>query len=245
MTHRMLLFYALGLLACGGDELTRGVYRSGPNAISRSAPLGEHLVWGPAGTARRIATAADGGAVWLGEAGGLWIVDREVAAPPKATPVAAALVERAGFRMREVLQPAGANAAATPDAARSAGVYVRSVVKVRQRAAPPVYVVSATGDEVGAGRFGGPEDVRSGAACRAAVAVLDDKAERVLSSHLLPGAERTCAVPTVLSPVDLQGDGGRDILVHGQRDHAGFRAWFELADTTLVVGPAESWEEIP
>lgn len=237
----MPLLLALLLFACGAPE-GRGVYRAGPNAVARGKRTGEVLVWGPAGTAKRVATEAPGGATFLGEAGPLWIVDREVPAPPKATPVDAALVERAGFRMSEVLQTVASGA---PDAAKAGGVFVRSVVKVRQTNAPPVYVVTATGDEVGAGRFGGPADVRAGENCRGALGLLDAKAEKLVSGLQLADATKVCAVPVVVPPVDVDGDGKLDVLVHGQDGARGFRSWFEIDGGTLVPGPSETWEEIP
>lgn len=236
----MPLLLAL-LLACGAPD-GRGVYRSGPNAIARGEREGDVLVWGAAGTVRRVATAAPGGGTYLGEAGPLWIVDREVPAPPKAPPVDAALVERAGFRMSEILQTAASGA---PDAAKAGGVFVRSVVKVRMTNAPPVFVVTATGDEVGAGKFGGPADVRAGENCRAAVGLLDAKAEALVSGVLLADATKVCAVPVVVPPVDVDGDGKLDVLVHGQDGARGFRSWFEIDGGTLVAGPSETWEAIP
>ncbi len=235
------------LLACR-DEPALGVYRSGPNAVARGARSAEVLVWGTAGTLRRVPTAADGASL-LGEAGPLWIVDRELPAPPKALPVSAVMVERAGFRMKEVLAPPTPTAtpagASAPDAAKAGGVYVRSVVKQRRDGAPPVYIVSATGDEVGAGRFDGPADVRQGENCKAALGIIDDKGEKLLSSVPLDAATRTCAVPVVVPPIDRDGDGVLDVLVHGQHEKKGFRSWFRIEGTKLVPGPEDVWEAIP
>ena len=229
--------------ACAGAPAARGVYRSGPNAIVAGNRTGEVRVFGPAGTFGRLASPGPAGTTLLGQAGPLWVVDRDVPAPKKAARVDASMVERAGWRLQDVL---GTIATAAPDAARAGGVYVRSVVKVRRDHAPPVYVVAATVDTVGAGRFDGPEDVRSGDNCRAAVAVMDIKGDTLLHSAILEAATRTCAVPAVLPPVDLDGDGDTDLLVHGQHGHAGFRSWFTLtAEGTLVAGSAEAWEAIP
>ena len=101
-------------------------------------------------------------------------------------------------------------------------------------------------DPEGAGRIGGPTDRREGAACRGALGVMDDRGDRLIWSQILPEAEKTCAVPVLVPPIDLDGDGGRDVLVHGQLGAAGFRSWFSLnADGSLVAGPAELWTEIP
>lgn len=235
------------LLACRTDPPAHGVYRSGPNAVARGPRSGEVLVWGAAGTFKRIPTEGANGSVLLGEAGPLWVVDRELPAPTKAAPVSAAMVEKAGFRMKDVLVPATAAPAApsAPDAAKAGGVYVRSVVKVRRQAAPPIYVVTATGDEVGAGRYDGPADVRKGENCKAALGLLDDKGEKLLSSVPLAAATKTCAVPVVVPPIDRDGDGVLDVLIHGQNGAAGFRSWFRLDGTTLVAGPEDVWETIP
>ncbi|MFZ5477075.1 MAG: hypothetical protein ACOZNI_09900, partial [Myxococcota bacterium] len=122
------------LAACDRADPPRGVYRSGPNAVTAGAWTGEVKVWGPEGTRARVATEGPGGATLLGEAGPLWIADGEWPTPPKAPAVDAAMVERAGFRMQEVL---GTRSTGAPDAARQGGVYVRSVVKVRRDKAPP------------------------------------------------------------------------------------------------------------
>ncbi len=238
------------LVACGGTEGTesRGVYRSGPagkgpNAVIRGRRTGEVRVWGPQlGTVTRTASDAGSGASFLGQSGALWRVDREVPALPKPFAVDAVLVERAGFRLREVL---GTHDQGNVDAARTGGVYVRSTVKVRRKNAPPVYLVTGTVDTVGAGRMGGPPDVRAGENCRAAVAMLDLKLEKVLSSHVLADATATCAVPVIAAPVDIDGDGTDDALVHGQEGALGFRAWFRMAGETLVPGEHERWDEIP
>lgn len=238
----------LTLLACRDEPPSLGVYRSGPNAVTRDALKQDVLVWGAAGTFKRVPTQAPGGASYLGEAGPLWIVDREIPAPVKAVPVDAAMVERAGFRLREVLAPAATATpagASAPDAAKAGGVYVRSMVKVRRTGAPPVYVVTATGDEVGAGRFDGPQDVRRGENCRAAVGLLDHTGEKLLASARLDAATRTCAVPQVVPPVDRDGDGVQDVLIHGQNGDKGFRTWFRLEGAGLAPGPEDAWESIP
>ena len=237
----MMLF--LLLVACTNAPQSRGVYRAGANAVMQGAREGTLKVWGPDGTVERLASSAPGGHTFLGAAGPLWVVDHEVPAPARAPVVAAVMVERAGFRLQGLL---GTTTTGAIDPALAGGVYVRSVLKVRRDKAPPVYVVSATGDEVGAGRMGGPADVRSGASCQAVIGTMDDRGDTLLSGHLLADATRLCAVPSLVYPVDMDGDGLGDVLAYGQNGNAGFRAWFTLhPDGTLVAGPAEVWEEIP
>jgi hypothetical protein len=232
----------LSLLACAPEPEARGVYRSGPNAVLPGAHANEVRLWGPAGTVSRIPSAAPGGHSFVGQAGPLWRVDRDVPAPVKSFPVDAAVVESIGFRFGELL---GTRSTGAVDPAKAGGVFVRTALKVRRKNAPPVYVSSATGDEVGAGRLGGPPDVRAGKNCEAAVALLDAKGEKLLSGLRLDEATRICAVPVVTGPVDLDGDGGQDFLVHGQNGNKGFRAWFSLRGETLVPGSSEVVEDLP
>lgn len=228
--------FALLALGCDSEPLPAGVYRSGPNAVVRGERTGTVKVWGPQGTLERVATPGPDGTTLLGEAGPVWVVEGDVAAAVKAAPVAAALVESVGFRLGPLV---GATATGAPDAARSSGVWVRSTVKVRQELAPPVYLASATRDVSGKG------DDRTGENCVSVIATLDAKATEVLSSHRLAGAEQTCAVPVVVPPVDRDGDGTPDVMVHGQHGNRGFRAWFRLADGKLEPGPTDVWESIP
>lgn len=231
------------LLACAGAPPGPGVYRSGANAIVRGEAGAPLKLWGPEGTVTRTPSAGPGGTTLLGQAGPLWVVETDIPAPPKPAVVAATVVERAGWRMRELL---GATPTGGIDPARGSGVYVRSVLKVRRENAPPVYVVSATGDTAGAGLYGGPTEVREGKNCEAAVGVMDFKGEKLVSAVRLEDATRLCVIPVVVPPVDLDGNGLPDVLVHGQTDQKGFRAWFALhPDGTLVAGPHDAWDAIP
>ncbi len=231
------------VVACSLPTADLGVYRSGPNAIARGELAGEVLLWGPAGTTRRVPTPDGQGNSLLGESGPLWRVDREVPAPEKATPVTAALAERASFRMREAL---GAVAMAQPEADRASGVALRSMVKVRQHLAPPVYLVVATRGQHG---IPGPGGKRSAVTdprdCDTVIAVLDADLSTVLSSSAVPGAASTCGVPTLLAPVDRDGDGTLDVIAFGQAEGKGFRQWFALRDGGLDPGPSSTWTAIP
>lgn len=231
-------------LACSRPPETHGVYRSGENAITPGARSGELKLWGPSGTVTRQASEGPGGSTLLGQAGPLWIATGDWPAPPKALAVEASLVERIGFRLAEVL---GTKASGAKDAAKSAGVYVRSVVKVRQPDGPPLYIAAGTVDTSGEGQWAAPKgQERAGEACRAALVVTDHTAEKAVAQVELPLATSTCVIPLVVPPVDVDGDGVRDLLLYGQKDNKGFRTWFKLQKNgTLEKGLEESWEGIP
>ncbi len=235
------LWFALTITGCTGEP-HQGVYTSGPNAVVDGVVGASVRVWGADGTVSRTPTPGPGGTTLVGQAGPLWRVDADIPAPPRPPTVPAALVERAGIRLKTVL---GTSGAPSVDAARPGGVYVRSIIKVRQAHGPPIVLVTATGDDIGAGRYGGPEDVRTGNNCKAALATVDAAADAVMSSHLLDDATGICAVPYALGPVD-RGDGGQDFIVYGQEKQSGFRAWFTLKpDGTLVAREREVWGGIP
>jgi hypothetical protein len=193
---------------------------------------------------RRIGTPASGGFQLFGESGPLWVVDRELPAQEKRAPVTAAIAERAGFRMREVL---GGQSTIEIDPARSAGVSVRSLVKVRRHLAPPVYVAVATKGAHGIPDATGQRSpVLKAEDCTAAIAVFDAELARVIDSKVLPAAATTCAVPSIAGPVDLDGNDHLDVLVHGQDGKKGFRGWFEIgADGKLKPGPTDQQMDIP
>ena len=238
--------WPLLLLACAPPSAVpvhQGVYQSGANAEIEGAVVGEVPLWGPDGMVLRIASPGPGGTSLVGQPGPLWRTTRSLPVPPKPPTVPAELVERSGIRLKAVL---GTSGAPSVDAARPGGVYVRSIIKARQPHAPPIILVTGTGDDVGAGLWGGPADVRTGNNCKSAVATVDAAADKVISSHLLDDATRICAVPYAIGPVDMDGDGGQDFLVYGQEKQSGFRAWFSLsADGTLVARESEVWEGIP
>ncbi|MCB9780085.1 MAG: hypothetical protein H6742_16080 [Alphaproteobacteria bacterium] len=111
---------------------------------------------------------------------------------PEAPAIQAALVERAAWRMDELLPDLDPFAPA-PEAgvpSRSRGVEVGSVVKARRKNAPPVLI--ATGHRE----------------CRGVLAILDLEASEVLVQDSLPD---TCDKVRVLPPADLDGDGNREL----------------------------------
>lgn len=231
------------LTACTPAPPDLGVYKSGANAVVHGSYREPVLLWGPEGTVSRVPTEGSSGTTLLGASGPLWVVQKELPKPEKGQPIPAATVERAGFRLREVL---GGHAGEDIDPARSAGVSLRSVVKMRRNLAPPVYLAVATVGQHGIPGPNGPSPVTNPDDCKAALAVLDHEVAKTISSVSLPFAESTCAVPVLTGPVDLDGDGALDILVSGQSGKKGFRAWFRVDnDGKLTAGPSSVWTDIP
>jgi len=107
----------------------------------------------------------------------------------------AGLVERAAWRLDELLPPRDAYtpAASSPDPALQRGVRVASVVKTRRRGAPPVLVASGTRD------------------CTSVVAILNADAAKALAVDRLP---KSCDPLAVLPPADYNGDGVRETAVY-------------------------------
>lgn len=239
-----LLALALG---CSTPEV-HGVYRKGDNAIVKGTLQGTFRLWGPDGIVDRVASPGPAGTSYLGQAGPVWLVGPVEDAPAWPAPASAArldaaLVESAGWKLGERLGtiPTGA-----PDPARANGMYVRSMSKVARTNAPPLFVVAATRDTVGAGRRGGPEAPRSGDDCKAYVATVDNRATKVLAWLDLADATAACVPPRAVTAIDRDGDGGTDVLLHGQAGADGFRTWVSVGnDGTLQLGASERWQGIP
>ena len=230
-------------LACTARTPDLGVYKSGANAVVHGSYTAPVKVWGPDGVVERVPTPGPGGTTLLGAAGPLWIVSKDVPKPEKGAPVPAAIVERAGFRMRELL---GSHPGESIDPATGAGVGLRSMIKARRHLAPPVYLTVATRGLHGIPGPNGVSPVKDPSDCEAFLAVLDADVGKTLSSVPLPDAATTCAVPVLTGPVDEDGDGNDDILVSGQSGNKGFRAWFRIyPEGTLVAGPHSVWTDIP
>lgn len=201
-------------------------------------------MWGPQGTLTRVATRGSRGFTLFGEAGPLWIVDRDLPAEDRRAPVTAAIAERAGFRLREVL---GGTTGADIDPARSAGVTLRSVMKVRRHLAPPVYVAVATRGQHGVLKTDGTRAaVLKADDCVGAIAVLNAELAKVVDHKIIGEAETTCAVPVLAGPVDLDNDGRLDVLAHGQSENRGFRRWYGIdPEGKLVPGPWDQQDGVP
>jgi len=67
-----------------------------------------------------------------------------------------------------------------------------------------------------------------------------------VASVTLGAAGTTCAVPVLAGPVDRDGDGLPEVLVHGQNERKGFRNWYEIgADGRLEAGPSDLQTDVP
>jgi hypothetical protein len=237
----------LAAFACSQPEV-HGVYRSGANAIVNGKIEGTFRLWGPEGVVDRVASAGPGRTTYLGEAGPLWLIGPVEAAaswpaPGRAATLDAALVESAGWKLGERL---GAIPTGAPDPARANGMYVRSMSKVARKNQPPIYVVAATRDTVGAGRRGGPEAPRSGDDCKAYAATVDNRATVIKALVDLADATAMCVPPRAVTAIDKEGDGGSDLLIHGQAGADGFRTWISVGnDGAIQLGASERWKGIP
>lgn len=108
--------------------------------------------------------------------------------------IRAHLVERAAWRLDEVLPPRDrySPAGSSSQPARQRGVHVGSVAKTRRHGAPPVLLTTGVRD------------------CTAAVAVLDAKSEHILAYDRVG---EVCETLRVLPATDLDGKPGREFAV--------------------------------
>jgi len=143
----------------------------------------------------------------IAEATGAMIVLKAGATAPAITPappIQAALVERAAWRLDELLPAMDpfSPAPTSQDPSRARGVEVGSVAKARQVGGPPILVT--------AGHRG----------CAGVIAVLDAEATRVLSYDVL---DQACEPLRVLPLNDLDGDGRREVAAWSRSRTALYR----------------------
>lgn len=153
-----------------------------------AGPLGEAGAEGPCGVA---VGQAHPRAVLALPAG------KTATAPDPAPANPAGVVERAAWRLDEVLPPRDAfsPAVTSPDPALQRGMRVASVVKTRRTGAPPVLIASATRD------------------CTAVIAAMDREAAAVMSWDRL---DKVCEPLALLPAADYDGDGTREIAAYGE-----------------------------
>jgi hypothetical protein len=113
--------------------------------------------------------------------------------PPEPAPVAAATIEKAGWRLDEVLPAADRFTPNTPakDVSQQRGVQVGTIAKMRHSGGPPWYLASGTRN------------------CTGAFVVLDATASRTYVADRIP----TCDTLRLLNPSDLDGDGNAELAV--------------------------------
>jgi hypothetical protein len=117
----------------------------------------------------------------------------------KTPAIRAHLVERAAWRLDEVLPPRDKFSPAVSSTAPSEqrGVKVGSVAKTRRHGAPPVLISTGVRD------------------CTAAIAVVDAKAERTLAHDRVAGV---CSPLRVLPAAQLDAQNGREFAVFNETD---------------------------
>ena len=177
---------------------------------------GGTLAAGPKGTVTLAPTGSTGacGAIVADPAGAMITLPVGASAPTltPAPAIQAALVERAAWRLDELLPTADRYTPlpTSPDPSRARGVVVGSVAKVRRHGAPPVLVAAGHRD------------------CTGVIAVLDAEAGRVLAWDQLTGS---CEPLRVLPPNDLDGDGHRELAAWSR----GRAALYRLAEDASGV----------
>ena len=121
----------------------------------------------------------------------------DAAAPtmPRRHAVDASLVERAAWRVDEILPPRDEFSSAAPRTApaEQRGVQLGSVAKIKRTGAPPVFAGIGTRD------------------CSAGLVVVDTSAERTLAFDTIAAA---CDKLALLPPADLDGDGRIELVAH-------------------------------
>ena len=122
---------------------------------------------------------------------------KQATAPDPAPANPAGVVERAAWRIDELLPPRDAfsSAVSAPDPALQRGMRVASVTKTRRQGAPPVLIASATRD------------------CTAVIALMDREAAKVGSWDRL---DKVCEPLALLPAADYDGDGARELVAHGE-----------------------------
>ena len=139
------------------------------------------------------------------------------AAPePRSTPaINAALVERAAWRIDELLPPRDAfsPAVTSPDPALQRGIRLSSASKGRRAGAPPILFAVGARD------------------CVTQVAVLSDDASEALASDRLEGV---CDPPRALPPADLDGDGALEVALYSDARVLLYRVSGQTSQVTLT-----------
>ncbi|TVQ87272.1 MAG: VCBS repeat-containing protein [Deltaproteobacteria bacterium] len=168
-----------------------------------------------------------GGAVAFEGPGVLFVpgAEPEAYAPPPM--VAASVVERAGWRLAEILGPPEGvvPGGAQKDPTLHQGIRVRAVTKLRWNGPPWQAIVGERGDQVG-------------------VAIASSDASNLASGLVLRRGSSAPVEITVIARADLDGDGHPDLVIAGDGGGASFRA---VVSVVGLEGEAvlRSFEEQP
>jgi hypothetical protein len=122
----------------------------------------------------------------------------------KAPAIQAHVVERAAWRLDEVLPKRGKYSPieSSKEPARQRGVHVGSVAKTRRYGAPPILITTGVRE------------------CTGAVAILTASGDRALAYDRLPGV---CESMRVIPATDMDGDGNREFAVFNDTHVALYR----------------------
>lgn len=132
--------------------------------------------------------------------------------PPMVT---ASLVERASWRLAEIVPPTTAiqPGVDAPDPALYQGIRVRSVRKIRRNGPPWQAVIGERGSNL-------------------LIAITDREVKTIASSAVIARSQAAPAHFSMTPPVQLDGEGDPEILFFADSDATGFRAVFSIDLTT-------------
>lgn len=167
----------------------------------------EGRLLGLEGTVDVSSAAACGDAARFAAEGVLWLPPGEPVSFFKTPTVTAAIVERAAWRLADLVGPGeGITPGVTvKDPALHWGIRVRSVRKVRRQGPPWQVVVGERGPDV-------------------LVALTDRDADKLVNGVVLRRSASTSMDTVVIPPADLDGDGSEELVVAGDASGGGFRA---------------------
>ena len=173
------------------------------------APTG--LLVSDAGTAPVVGAQPCGALQQTEGSGALWLPTGEPVTHPPAAVVTAALVERAGWRLAEVIGPGAGIAPGVdaPDPAVHNGILVRSIRKIRRKGPPWQVVVGERRSQV-------------------VVALTDKDVDQVKAGVVLERTRAGLLDLWSLPAHDMDGDGTPEVLVVGDGADGGLRAVFSV-----------------
>lgn len=206
----------------------RSAWPAGEGRVAFDAQANGRLFAGSGTTEVGPTTPCDGLSAAAG-AGALWLPPGETWSYPPAPVVSAALVERAAWRLADVLGPGpgitpGVDA---PDPALHRGIRVRSIRKVRRKGPPWQVVVGERRSEL-------------------VVALTDKDADAVKAGVIVERTREALVDLASLPAQDLDGDGTTEIVVVGDGAAGSLRAVFtvDLVEGQLTLRSYEEHEPV-